>query len=438
MEKQLQNIKLLTSLLMRFHDAIAFTAWQFGMIRRYLFIELYPIPEFITAEHKSTLEYLKDVAMENQLQDLRSMEMYFERLVTEAEKDIEDSIRESEKQSNIISHSSSWCLPISKNEGVISEHISNLKTNFFILFDALCIDVYKNVQANPNIPTLSHSYLNERPINHLLFSGSYHCITKIHAHHFTDIDTFSTIYIRNKKVDKTVDINELEQLIIAPHHGTHVNSYCHVLGETFTNRFDIHYDYLITRLSKEEPIFDQNFKLHLIQWLLYFKLRNIESTLLMSCITDWSQLELNNCASKFYDKFQELTLWFYEKQFSGKNWEILKSPIGHSWLTTEDPGFSIDINAFISLHKPLQPDSDFKNLEKTSVIYFPLSKNYCLRIQPQINNTQNETDESSQPIFFKDSTNIEFETINSMTVSTNKEVLISADKKTLEKFALYD
>ncbi len=437
MEKQLQNIQLLTNLLMRFHDAIAFTTSQLGMIRRYLFIELYPIPEFITDEHRTTLEYLKDVARENKLHDLRAMERYFEALVTEAEKDIEDSIKKSDKDFNIIAQAPFLYMNVNKDGYVAAQHTSNLKASFFILFDALCLEVYKNVLFEPGIlPLLNHSYLKEEPVKPLLFSGSYHCITKIHAHHFTDIDTFSTIYIRNKKVHKTIAINELDQLLIAPHHGTHVNSCCHVLGETFTNRFDTHYDYLITRLSKEEPIFDENFKLHLIQWLLYFKLKNIESHQLRSCITDWSQFELSSYAGKFYDRFQELTLLFYENQFSDKNWEILKSPNGHSWLTTEDPGFSIDINAFISVHKPLQPDPDFKNLEKTSVIYFPLSKNYCLRIQPQINNTETEADESFQPIFFKDSTNIEFETINSMTVSTNKEMLISADKETLEKFAL--
>jgi hypothetical protein len=106
-----------------------------------------------------------------------------------------------------------------------------------------------------------------------------------------------------------------------------------------------------------------------------------------------------------------------------KKWAVLKSPSGHGWQTTDNPGISIDVDMMTAGYYDTCADPYWKSVNERSVIYFPLSHEYCLRLTPEQNQSPNH---HASYIGFEDSSEREFQVINKLAIASQPDVLISA------------
>lgn len=162
-------------------------------------------------------------------------------------------------------------------------------------------------------------------------------------------------------------------------------------------------------IRKEEPIENEQLKLALSRIMLIAKFNNplFKSQQLTNC---------NECKFDFRSRRR-----FYQF-FSQKNWVVLKSPDGLSWNTTDNPGFSIDMNDVLTGCRPVSPDPYWKEISENSLIYFPLSDQYCLRLAPD--DFQTAMSHESK-INFEYSSEQELEVVNKLSLVSKPEVLIS-------------
>lgn len=431
--KRQEIIKLTKSVIERFHDNVVLTEKQLTDIHNYLFKEQTALHEVFTPEITSTLEYLRDIILEKGYSEISDLQSYFESLLTKAEKEYDETFNECNtnpakdldniKLLHFIGHG---------NELSGKVRFGN---NIRDIFESTCFRVFHTCYSPPELLDLDKldNMAGSRP--DFCFSGSYFLDTKIHASHFTDIDCVFIIELKTGERQRYTNFPDVKPMPFGLNHLDIRPSNVELVSNSIEDKLKCHYDTLIDRLATRQTIFDESFKEYLIEWLLYFKVRNLEIDMRKqrSCSGTWKEWELGKVKEIFYESFHETVRKFY-KQFSNEDWTILKSPDGHSWLTTENPGFSVDLDDFTSLDLLLKPDPGL-SVKKTSVVYFPLSKDFCLRIQPKLNGEPIIKEDNKQPaIIIKESTDVEFKTINSMTVSTNGELLISADRETLEKF----
>jgi uncharacterized phage-like protein YoqJ len=211
-----------------------------------------------------------------------------------------------------------------------------------------------------------------------------------------------------------------------------------VLLESLESRY---YE-VIVRISTEEPILSEDIKLKLTEWLYFLKLRVLDTKGCLQASYDqlflyFKQTHIHKNSVELLDVcttiLREYAAKIYRSALANKQWVILKSPVGNSWLTSDNPGFSIALQEMAPVSPRRQPDSMLTKIEGNMVIYFPLSKKYCLKLKPS-NNKKGIIEPSSTPIRFEDVTLNEFNTINRLTLATDKDMIISANKRTLEEY----
>lgn len=115
----------------------------------------------------------------------------------------------------------------------------------------------------------------------------------------------------------------------------------------------------------------------------------------------------------------------YYQFLKKKSWAVLKSPSGQSWRTTDNPGFSIDVDMMNEVDHDSFVDPYWKCVNERSVIYFPLSNEYCLRLTPE--QQQLAHNQCNSYIGFEYSSEREFQVINKLAIASQPEVLISAE-----------
>lgn len=120
---------------------------------------------------------------------------------------------------------------------------------------------------------------------------------------------------------------------------------------------------------------------------------------------------------------------FYYRHLSSMKWFLLKSPSGHSWVTSDNPGFSIDITPHLIQSRSVAPDPYWTNLDSHNMIYFPLSADYCLRLEGLAEETDKPGNASKETgITFSHSTEKEIEVVNKLVFSSNPRVVISEEE----------
>lgn len=115
----------------------------------------------------------------------------------------------------------------------------------------------------------------------------------------------------------------------------------------------------------------------------------------------------------------------YSQFLRKKKWAVLKSPSGHGWRTTDNPGISIDVDMMTAGLHDTWADPFWKCVNERSVIYFPLSHDYCLRLTPD--QEQSVPNHHGFYIGFEDSSEQEFQVINKLAIASEPDILISAD-----------
>lgn len=169
------------------------------------------------------------------------------------------------------------------------------------------------------------------------------------------------------------------------------------------------YENIYSNIRKENPIENDQVKLDLSMIMLIAKFNN--PLFRSQQLTDSNEHEFD---FKSRPKFYQL--------LSRKNWVVLKSPEGLSWNTTENPGFSIDMDDVISGSRTVSPDPYWTEMSENSLIYFPLSDQYCLRLAPD--NFPTVMMQGSK-IDFEQSSEQELEVVNKLLLVSKPDVLIS-------------
>lgn len=428
MEQQHENIGLVKRVWSHFYDSVALTDQELFIISQYLFARNYKLPGRIREQYSDTLDYFLDLIKENHYRNIKELALYFDNLIDEAKHEFKEALHEldgqPDKTSNYCAfdwHDHIYYHDLGKYLNV-RERISSFLESF-------------NSEALPETVNSGNDALcNDSLLNHPLAKdffqsrcGSWSTITQIHSNLFAGDDSVSSLYVYAKNGIEHLSINDIDQ----PYH---VHLYeitsCKHSRNWGGKKLNRYYESLIKRLSKEKPIFDEGFKIELAQWLISLKVENIY----LAEAASERKLQYFNCtehSDTVWKMVNELARMLYEKVGS-MDWTILRSQQGHSWLTTDNPGFCIQLDSLTAVTESLLPDAELNYVNEESIVYFPVTKDYCLRIQPNGNKTQIRGD--IEPINFKYSTDVEFKTINEMTMSTKKKLVISGDKKTLEQF----
>lgn len=206
----------------------------------------------------------------------------------------------------------------------------------------------------------------------------------------------------------------------------------------YSNDYEDYYAGIINVLNHEERILDKSFKKSLSSWMFYSKIRNQEFRIQhigrnfsftrknepAPIVLSMDSLPLVNSLN---DHFEKLLL--------NKKWKILKSPDSLSWITTDNPGFSIDKDDLDNFEH-IKPDPLWKSISKDTIIYFPLSKYYCLRIEP-LNNVESELREEDDIIDFSYTSESEIKVVNALARKTKPRLLIAGNRNELDKEAVF-
>jgi len=219
--------------------------------------------------------------------------------------------------------------------------------------------------------------------------------------------------------------------------------------ETFFAR-DIEptYSGIINCLKTNIAVSEWTIKLELFQWIIYSKLRSpVWRGYYLQILENSKEFQGAKLDFSKEKLIKELHLTFFTEEsllnemiekfaniLLSKKWKILIAPGANYWWTTDNPGFGINLDK-IKKNQKVLPDPFWNILDNGTLIYFPLSKDYCLQIGPY---------EKGDSIYLNlTNTDITFEKpgtdlaglINYWSLVSQEHLLISADREQIEAIA---
>ncbi len=139
----------------------------------------------------------------------------------------------------------------------------------------------------------------------------------------------------------------------------------------------------------------------------------------------------------FRNDYFETVLKYYSDSLTFKRWVILISPANYTWITSDNPGFSFN-------YTNLKPDKTspkinplWTDIEYDTLLYFPLTRKYCLLIEPYKKNDDVKLNLSNDKINFKRSNVTETQIINSWTALSANEYILSSELIELAEFETF-
>ena len=171
---------------------------------------------------------------------------------------------------------------------------------------------------------------------------------------------------------------------------------------------DQKYSRIMVQVKGERPIWGRQFKLLAMEWIF--------------CSID----HRSNLASGDGNSFKALELL-------SRRWAILKCPSKQPWITSDNPGFKINIAAVESGDGLFWSSDLFCNTQERDVLYYPLSRDYCLRIDSGRDGNK-EAPVSDDPVSFVYCSNKELNLVNRISAAAANELIVGSDKKILEQY----
>lgn len=187
------------------------------------------------------------------------------------------------------------------------------------------------------------------------------------------------------------------------------------------------YDNIVEYVTQEQPIDDDLIKEDLMKWLLFSKMHTVESE---NIIDGTENISVSNETNLYTIKTQKDN---YKNMLVHKQWKILKSPPGHTWLASDNPGFGINLEDLYNRPTEMVADGKLTDIREDTIIYYPISSVYCLRIQPFAGDINGRKSLNQAVIEFEQSTIEELEAVNGLTFSTKNEIVVGRDKKSFEQ-----
>jgi Protein of unknown function (DUF4238) len=191
------------------------------------------------------------------------------------------------------------------------------------------------------------------------------------------------------------------------------------------------YNKIVSAISSEDDGAINAVKIKIIQWIFYTKLRSPiwepYSQALAGETRYKHQLHLDNFLDE--SKFESALLSF-TTDVMNKRWTIHKSNESESWWTSDNPGYCINIADTLD-NKHVLPDPFCKFTGVDSVLFYPLSKKYCLSIHAYEQGTPRELNLSNTPLKFEDADLGLIRLINLLTLQTRVRLIIAAEENAL-------
>lgn len=450
---QLTMFKLL---LENFVDKVTLTTVELNQAKLYIFGEVTDTEIIQDEEIQETIEYLKEIVEENGFSTVEELSGYLKRRKKGYAKflwEAMDDVDAQDTPSEIHIHEAPMSVAISgsyyRSSYIYKQpHLDNFEQmlqEYLTKFSTYCKEVIgrtlrNNLSSMVDLNSNINSYCNAQRLtfNHISAVKGF-CR---YFEEFADSDNNGELFVwKSLANDHPVHTGGVLYFGDASAHGC--------LDATANNRkprgqndeVAIIYRHILDYLQTETPIDDHTIKEEMVDWLCYTKfhrsdvakfqaLKEISSTFSCTFASRMNELFSPNQKRAMVKKKQE-----YKSLLLLKKWKILKSPVGHNWLTSDNPGFAIHLTAAFDHTIALTPDSTLEEIREDTVIYFPLSSEYCLRIQPAYTSLAVENYRRETAIEFEQSSDLELEVVNGLTFSTKNEIVIAKNKKTIEHLA---
>lgn len=224
------------------------------------------------------------------------------------------------------------------------------------------------------------------------------------------------------------------------------------LEEHFGRSVESKYPHLMSTLKKEEEITDKSIKNLLFLWILSSIYRSPQirsdhhrvielNRWLQNFIPDFSEksfegIDITRAAKElhlgeFANKERlNSNIDGFSRFISIKRWDIIKSPEGHYWMTSDNPGFLFNIEED-GLHL-----YHGWNFDKSDCLFFPLSKKYGILIQPYSRYDSIEENFINTPLRIKVSGVKTYNLFNRFTFASTHRLIIAPDRLTCIRLGL--
>jgi hypothetical protein len=206
------------------------------------------------------------------------------------------------------------------------------------------------------------------------------------------------------------------------------------IEKMFGIEIEPNYTTIMKGIEAENAALSFETKQKITQWIFYTKMR--------SPIWEPSSFTALQAGKSRYDQQLHLDNFTDENRFKAaldsfvqdtgcKRWTIYRSPKDSYWWTSDNPGYSIDLK----MHKAGQafkPDPYCKLSGVDSVLFYPLSKNYCLAISAYNYGEDVQLNLENTTVSFVQAEKDSFIWINFWTLITQARLVISADHDSLK------
>jgi Protein of unknown function (DUF4238) len=212
--------------------------------------------------------------------------------------------------------------------------------------------------------------------------------------------------------------------------------------EVYLGKIENEYHKIMSNIHNKVNL-DKSIRLKLLEFLVSAKLRSpiwrgeeYKHRLKMhTFLLNYNNADFNDNEEEL--KKKHLSKWLDIKKYNDlliifliKRWYIYESKSEHSFITSDNPGYSIAWNEKMKI-----PDPYWDNLEYDSdgVIFFPLSSKYCLVIGPFESGTDININALDVSIEYMQAENELINFINFNTFATRDKLIISDSKLYFEK-----
>ncbi len=203
------------------------------------------------------------------------------------------------------------------------------------------------------------------------------------------------------------------------------------------------YNSLIEQITKQTPILDNESKFSTFQWIFYSKLRSPVWRSHLQFLLKVNGKEYNINSKEIREEHMQFfsnpdildsLIEYYNDFLIAKKWRILISNENYSWITSDNPGFSIATKEFAKNPYEYIPNPLWTGINHDTVLYFPLTKKYCLEICPYNQDDDTKRNFGNDSIEFDNSKIDTVKLINNWTVLSANGLVISESENELIEY----
>ncbi|MCH4824596.1 DUF4238 domain-containing protein [Gramella lutea] len=192
------------------------------------------------------------------------------------------------------------------------------------------------------------------------------------------------------------------------------------IEKMFGSEIESKYNDIVHEISEENPDINFSIKENIIQWLFFTKQRS----------PIWRN-HLNNFIN--YSEFEKKLERFVETAVSMR-WTIYKTKNDNNWITSDNPGFCLNIEDFLSQQK--LSSIPIYDLNVDSILFYPLTKKYCLNIHPYDKGESLNLNLTNTPLNFETTSEKFLKLINYCTYINSSRLIISNDSSSIQNLEI--